>query len=83
MDSEPGYDKFHVQVGHGYQWIDLLPPVDGQRNLLIDVTVTIPSADYLDGSWRLRFLVISDEGWSDEDCLWDSRQGSPGSTTSR
>jgi hypothetical protein len=73
VDSEPDYDFFQVQVRRGATWQDLLPPVDGTVDLSIDTTFTIEPADYVDGTWQLRFFALSDEAFSDEDCLWDTQ----------
>lgn len=72
VDSEPGFDDLRLQVARGAQWQNVRDPIDGIRYLAIDVTVTIEPEDYIDSVWRLRFLASSDNGWSDEDCNWDT-----------
>ncbi|MCK9997463.1 MAG: T9SS type A sorting domain-containing protein [Candidatus Krumholzibacteria bacterium] len=73
VDSEPGYDYLHLQVGRGNSWEDVQAPIDGSGTWNIDLTFTIDPADYVDGTWRLRFLADSDNGWSDEDCNLDTQ----------
>ena len=72
VDSESGYDFLHLQVARGNFWEDVQPPIDGNWQLEIDNSFTIEPADYVDGALRLRFFAISDNGWSDEDCIYDT-----------
>jgi len=72
VDSEPGYDYLHVQARRGFQYEDLIAPIDGTATVTIDETVTFLPADYVTGQWSLRVLARSDAAWSDEDCLWDT-----------
>jgi hypothetical protein len=73
VDSEPGYDYLYLQVGRGTSWEDVQAPIDGSGTWNIDLTFTIDPADYVDGTWRLRFLADSDNAWSDEDCNLDTQ----------
>ncbi len=72
VDSEPGYDFLHLQVARGNLWEDVQTPIDGNGQFDIDHSFTIEPADYFDGAWRLRFFAVSDPGWSDEDCAYDT-----------
>jgi len=72
VDSEPEYDYLHLQVARGNSWEDVQTPMDGNRQQEIDLSITIEPADYVDGAWRLRFFAVSDGGWSDEDCEYDT-----------
>jgi len=71
-DSEPGYDKTHVQYqNHNDEWVTLRT-LDGTGSQ--SVTDIIP-ADSLDGAVKIRFQFLSDGAWSDQDGLYDTDGG--------
>lgn len=72
MDTEPGYDKIHLQCvspqGVHNLWSD-----DGfAEGMMVEQTFTLQPEDYTDpfDTVHLRWTFMSDGGWSDEDCTW-------------
>jgi hypothetical protein len=75
-DTEPACDYFKVQQNRGGTWARI-EDHDGLQltTVAIDQTVTFTPSDYVGAAGdelQLRFLGMSDSGWSDEDCLWDT-----------
>jgi len=71
IDLEPNYDYLYVQVNRGGEW-ETLQEFDGERTWPLYETITVDEADLVEGAIELRFLVITDHVWSDEDGLWDT-----------
>ncbi|MFN2369529.1 MAG: hypothetical protein ABR506_00085, partial [Candidatus Krumholzibacteriia bacterium] len=75
LDLEPGYDYAFLQAETAAGPVDLWS-ADGRHDAItVGGSHTFQPGDYLGGAGDevlVRFLVLSDFGWSDEDCLWPS-----------
>jgi hypothetical protein len=73
-DSEPAFDYFRIQQNRGGTWQTIVER-DGVGTESFDQSITFTPSDYVGPAGdrlELRFQGISDEVWSDEDCLWDT-----------
>ncbi|MEZ4388287.1 MAG: hypothetical protein R3D98_12070 [Candidatus Krumholzibacteriia bacterium] len=73
-DLEPGYDYLYLQWNQGGNWVDLAE-YDGARFRSFVAEVTYEPGQYVGeegDAIQLRFLVVTDGIWSDEDGLWDT-----------
>ncbi len=70
-DMEPGYDFMYVEcVTAGDQVVQLAAFDGGATGVPLSASFTYAPADYVAGEVVVRFRVVTDTAWSDEDCLW-------------
>lgn len=75
VDTEPGYDSLSLEVWQGGSWHPLQFWDWTWSDVAVDVAVTMGPGDYAGPAGNeilVAWHVQSDEGWSDEDCLYDS-----------
>ena len=73
-DTEPGYDYLHVEFAKS---TGVIPAAtrDGTGTFALDATVTYQPGEFWGpggDSVRVQLRVVTDAGWSDEDCDWPS-----------
>ncbi len=74
-DLEPAYDFLYLQVITEPYPLNLDEFWSTQVGYEVDVSHVATPADYVDGAIQLRWLVVTDGAFSDEDSLWPSAGG--------
>ncbi len=70
-NCEDLYEFVYAEVYHSGGWSQI-GFYTGARVAMVETDFSVSPGNYLGGALRMRWRFVSDSGWSDEDCLYDS-----------